>query len=72
MTDLTPRQAEILAYIREHIAKKGYPPTVRELGSEFTIHINAARQHLMALEKHGAIVRERGKSRALRVVETAQ
>ena len=26
------RQAEILAFIEEHVASNGYPPTVREIG----------------------------------------
>ena len=30
--DLTPKQAAILAFIKDNIRKKGYPPSVREIG----------------------------------------
>ena len=30
--DLTPRQRRILDYIRETVDRRGYPPTVREIG----------------------------------------
>lgn len=70
---LTPRQAEILSYIREHITAKGYPPTVREIGRRFGIKTtNGVTCHLKALEKKKLIVREVGKSRAIKVVEDWQ
>ena len=34
---LTPRQQEILDFIREKIGDRGYGPTVREIGHEFEI-----------------------------------
>ena len=67
---LTAKQSAILAYIKESISLRGYPPTVREMGAKFEVHINAVHGHLRLLEKHGAIVRERGKARAIRIVET--
>lgn len=30
--DLTPRQRRILDFIRETVERRGYPPTVREIG----------------------------------------
>jgi repressor LexA len=69
---LTTKQSAILAYIRTSIASRGYPPTVREIGAEFGIKTtNGVCCHLKALEKKKQIVREAGKSRAIRVVEQA-
>ncbi len=34
MDVLTKRQADILQAIKEFMAKNGYPPTVREIGSQ--------------------------------------
>lgn len=69
MTKLTSKQSAVLAYIRESIAVRGYPPTVREMGAKFGVAINAIAGHLKALEKKGLIVREPGMSRAIKVVE---
>lgn len=68
MTPLTDKQSAIVEYIRHRIAT-GLPPTVREIGAHFAISINAVSGHLALLEKNGAIVRERGMARAIRVVD---
>lgn len=70
---LTRRQAEILAYIRESIASRGFPPTLREIGERVGIRsTNGVHEHLVALEKAGAIVREPLASRAIRVIEPSE
>ena len=67
MTPITPRQSAVLAYIRSSLVSRGYPPTVREIGAEFGIQSpNGVWCHLKALEKKKLIVREAGKSRAIR------
>lgn len=59
---LTVRQREILAFIQS----KPYPPTVREIGAAFGIRSpNGVTCHLLALERKGAIIRERGKARGI-------
>lgn len=71
MIELTDRQARVLAFIREHIARTGYPPTrvdiARELGFRSP---NAAEEHLRALERKGAIEMTPGRSRGLRLPAT--
>ena len=63
MQDLTPRQQQVLAFIRDFIAAKGYPPTIREIGSHFGIKSpNGVVCHLTALKRKGYI--ERGVSSA--------
>jgi repressor LexA len=71
---LTDRQREILDFITRSIAKRGYPPTLREIGSHFGIKsTNGVNDHLRALEKKGYLHREDLKSRALRpIVSTGQ
>lgn len=65
---LTDRQAAVLDFIREQSADKGFPPTVREIAQHFGIRSpNGVMCHLRALQKKGAIVREPGVSRAIRV-----
>jgi len=66
---LTDRQKEILDFISKSIAKRGYPPTLREIGSHFGIKsTNGVNDHLRALEKKGYLHREDLKSRALRPI----
>ena len=68
---LTDRQREVLDFISDSIRKRGYPPTVREIGSDFGIRsTNGVNDHLRALEKKGFLHREDLKSRALRPVFT--
>jgi repressor LexA len=68
-TGLTERQREILDFISDSIRKRGYPPTLREIGSHFGIKsTNGVNDHLRALEKKGYLHREDLKSRALRPV----
>jgi repressor LexA len=67
-SDLTERQAEVLAYLREYIARHGWAPTYREIGERFGFaSTNGTADHLKALERKGCIVRGHG-HRAIRVV----
>jgi repressor LexA len=69
---LTDRQREILDFISRSIVKRGFPPTLREIGSHFGIKsTNGVNDHLRALEKKGYLQREDLKSRALRPIVTA-
>lgn len=72
MTPLTSRQSQILDFIRAEIADRGRPPTVREIAGAFGIRpTNGARDHLIALEKKGAIKVDPLVSRGIRVLEAA-
>lgn len=66
---LTDRQRDILEFITQSINQRGYPPTLREIGTHFGIRsTNGVNDHLRALEKKGYLQREDLKSRALRPV----
>ncbi len=65
----TRRQQQILDFILNEIRKKGYPPSVREIGKAFSLSSSATvHSHLSALEQKGLIRREPGKPRALEVL----
>ena len=69
---LTARQQEIYAFIKEHSARHGYPPTVRDIGkavglaSSSTVHA-----HLANLEKAGLLRRDPSKPRAIELLDRA-
>jgi len=66
MTDLTARQRQVLEFIDGEIRRRGYPPSVREIGeavglsSSSTVHA-----HLAALQDKGFLRRDPTKPRAL-------
>ena len=65
-SELTPRQNSIFKFIRAHIGKFGYGPTVREIADEFDIASpNGAVCHLDALVAKGFIVQRSRKSRSI-------
>ncbi|TMI79059.1 MAG: transcriptional repressor LexA [Bacillati bacterium ANGP1] len=67
---LTKRQREILTYVMSNMQQRGYPPSVREIGtalgltSSSTVH-----SHLTALEKKGFIHRDPSKPRAIEILK---
>ncbi len=69
--DLSNKQVAILEFIKEQIALKGYPPSVREmciavgLKSTSTVH-----SHMNKLEKLGYIRRDPTKPRAIEVLDS--
>jgi len=69
-SDLSGRQLAILNFIKNELQKKGYPPSVREIGeavglsSSSTVH-----GHLAHLEGKGYIRRDPTKPRAIEVLE---
>ncbi|HWT55291.1 MAG TPA: transcriptional repressor LexA [Rhodocyclaceae bacterium] len=67
---LTPRQREILDFIRNSLDVLGAPPTRAEIANAFGFaSANAAEEHLKALAKKGNIILEPGSARGIRLVE---
>lgn len=67
---ISPKQQEILDYIKDEILKKGYPPTVREICE--TVHLkstSSVHSHLETLEKNGYIRRDPTKPRAIEICD---
>lgn len=67
---ISKKQEEILAYIKDIILTKGYPPTVRDIcdavGLKSTSSVHA---HLETLEKNGYIKRDPTKPRAIEIID---
>ena len=71
MEHLTERQTEILRLIRELTEMSGFPPTRAEIAEKMGFKsVNAAEQHLRALERKGALQISSGASRGIRVLDT--
>ena len=68
MKKLTERQAEVLDFIRWHHSEFGYAPSVREISIQFQITLKAIQDHLVALEKKGAIKKTNGVARSIVVL----
>jgi len=61
---LTKRQQEILAFVESETARRGIPPTVREIAAHFGMASpNGVWCHLRAIEAKGYIKKEPGASR---------
>ena len=67
---LSSKQAAILDFIKSEIKKKGYPPSVREIGSAVGLSSpSTVHSHLAVLEKKGYIRRDKSKPRALEIMD---
>ncbi|MDP2359204.1 MAG: transcriptional repressor LexA [bacterium] len=70
--NLTSRQEELLAYLRQALEKGGTPPSYRELGERFGIKsTNGVKVLLDALERKGYLLRVAGRARALELTPAA-
>lgn len=67
--ELTEKQRQILDYILEMVRTRGYPPTIRQIGTRFKISsTNGVRTHLSALERKGYIRRAPWSARGIELV----
>ncbi|MEQ6900303.1 transcriptional repressor LexA [Nocardioides sp. YIM 152588] len=67
-TGLTPRQQRILATIKDSIEQRGYPPSMREIGSSVGLTSTSSVAHqLRVLEEKGYLKRDPNRPRAIEV-----
>ena len=59
---ISPKQKEILEYIKSQILERGFPPAVRDI-------CEAVHSHLETLEKNGYIRRDPTKPRAIEILD---
>src|SRR5690606_23349498 len=65
---LTDTQRRLLDFLREHIARHGYPPSQMDIARAFGFRQNrSARYHLEALEQAGLIELSAGRARGIRL-----
>jgi len=67
--NLTPKQLKILQLIRNSRVRHGYSPTMQELADELGVSKVTVFEHVEALIKKGALVREPNKTRSLSIAE---
>jgi repressor LexA len=66
---LTERQRQIWNYLVEYVDRHGYPPTVREIGTEVGLASpSTVHAHLANLERAGLLRRDPTKPRALELI----
>ena len=63
--NLTPKQMKILTMIRDSRLNRGYSPTMQELGDALGVSKVTVFEHVEALIKKGALVRDKNKARSL-------
>jgi repressor LexA len=67
-TGLTPRQQRVLRVIRDSIDRRGYPPSMREIGEKVGLTSSSSVAHqLRVLEEKGYLKRDPNRPRALSV-----
>lgn len=67
---ITPKQQEILDFIKQEIISRGYPPAVREICEAVSLKsTSSVHSHLETLEKNGYIRRDPTKPRAIEIVD---
>ena len=67
---ITPKQQEILDYIKESILKKGYPPSVREICEAVRLKsTSSVHSHLETLERNNYIRRDPTKPRTIEIID---
>lgn len=70
MNDLKDKQLEIYDFLKLYTATKGYPPSVREIGSAVNLKsTSTVHGHLKRLEKKGLLRRDPSKPRALEITD---
>ena len=67
--NLTPKQLKILKLIRDSRVRRGYSPTMQELADQLDVSKVTVFEHVEALIKKGALVREANKARSLSIVD---
>jgi len=67
--NLTPKQLRILKLIRDSRVRRGYSPTMQELADEIGVSKVTVFEHVEALIKKGALIREPNKARSLSIAE---
>jgi repressor LexA len=65
--NLTPKQMNILTRIRDLRLARGYSPTMQELADELGVSKVTVFEHVEALIKKGALLRQANKARSLEV-----
>ena len=69
ISDLTPTQRKVLNAILEYVAENNLPPTLAELSKILDVSVNAARDHVLMLDKKKAIKYTPNISRGIEIIQ---
>jgi len=66
---LTPKQSDVFKFIKRFQANNGYPPTRQEIAKNFKFKsVNAATDHVKAIERAGWIKRTPNINRGMKIL----
>src|SRR5688572_4907784 len=72
MSELTARQAQILAFIQDHTDAEGLPPTLQQIADAFGFRqACAAHKHVKRLEQAGHLQIRPNQARGIRLLSLA-
>ena len=66
--NLTPRQLEIVKFMRRYVAEHQIGPTMQEIADHLGVARPTVFEHIEAMERRGALTRQRTRSRAIELV----
>jgi repressor LexA len=70
---LSPKQADILAYIEAAVARFGRPPTYRDIAKHFNFAaVGTVQDHVRALIRKGFLVKDEGVARGIQLAHRSQ
>lgn len=70
-TTLTPRQLEIMKFLRDSRRQNGYSPTLQEIADHLGVSKVTVFEHVEAMLKKGVLSRNRNKARSLELTSAA-
>jgi len=65
---LTPKQKQIFEYIEKYIKKKGYSPSLEEVGKHFKLVKSTIHQHIKSLKEKGYLEKSDYDSRSIEIM----
>ena len=70
--NLTPRQLEIVRFIRDFVAQHEYAPTMQEIADHLGVRRPTVFEHIEALQAKGALKRQPTRTRTIELAEEFQ
>src|SRR3989344_9547733 len=64
---LTPRQKQVLDFVTSYTKKRGFAPSIKEMGQRMGLAISTIHQHLMALQNKGYLQRQKNQKRGIEI-----
>ena len=64
---LTPRQKQILDFITAYTKKRGFAPSIKEMGRKLGVTISTIHQHLATLQGKGYLQRQKNQRRSIEI-----